>query len=858
MALRSFSDILRDKFLFWIVLPGVVTVLFSGVFVGYEYYRDFKITGDILSGAVSSAITVYVENSRRQLRVFADKVKKQARGTEDMNQRLRDLYELYPHFERLIWLDNEAIVRAAHPEGGEGMSFPHLLHYAREETYIFSRPVLSVKSGRVVLYMGYLLPDGEAIVGELDLKALRTHVQSLTPPGFEMALCDSYGNLVLHPQERLVDEQENIGHLSIVQQPGTMELIPPMMPGVEGQYLGESRLVGDQGWVLLVARPLKNLVEPALQTVLVALMLLAAGISFVFWRFQSALERVLFQPLVGLVDNISDVARGCYQDRLKRTMSFQELHDVELEFENMAGEIRAREEAIVEGTRRHRAMFEDSAAVQLLLDAESGRILDVNPAALRYYGYSREEMLGMTRLDLSAESVETVTEIVKSIWAGGKRLISTRHRLASGEVRDVEIFASFLHLGDSNLFFLIVQDVTERVRMQGELVSAKEAAEAASEAKTLFLANMSHELRTPLSGIIGMGRLLLDTPLSQEQYGLVRMALESADHLLGIVTQLLELSSLTSGKVGLREEPLLLSDALAPAMSICNVHADKRNLRCEQSVAPDVPEAIVGDLGKLRQILINLVNNAAKFTEEGTVGVEVVVAEAGPGNALVLEFRVRDTGMGIPKDKQESIFESFVLGEEPLTKKYGGTGLGLAICRQLVRMMGGEIWVESVPGHGSVFSFTLPCMSADPALVAVQESAPPPEDSRKLRILVAEDERTNRLLAERLLKKAGHEVVSVEDGVQALKTLEREPFDVVLMDIQMPGLNGLEATNRIRSGLVPGVRSDIPVVALTAYARSGDRENFLAQGMNGYLSKPLELRSLSALLKQLAARERGA
>jgi two-component system CheB/CheR fusion protein len=313
-------------------------------------------------------------------------------------------------------------------------------------------------------------------------------------------------------------------------------------------------------------------------------------------------------------------------------------------------------------------------------------------------------------------------------------------------------------------------------------------------------------------------------------------------------------------------------------MSTLDVAAGNKDLSVTLRVDPDVPSLVLGDEGRLRQVLVNLVGNAVKFTEQGEVGVLVGLAEAGtlgsreaatrgeqpgvqaskrPGGVRLL-FAVRDTGIGIPPENLSSLFESFSQATRSTHAKYGGTGLGLSIARQLVDLMGGRIWAESQPGTGSIFRFTVELSEAsEPTVSADREPEPGPEWAvRPLRVLLAEDNPVNQLLVRELLSQDGHEVVVAEDGRAALEALAREPFDVVLMDVQMPEMDGMEATRLIRDGTLPSIPRDIPVVALTAHALRGDRERFLDAGMDEYLSKPIRLGEFYRVLARVGIRSR--
>jgi len=410
-----------------------------------------------------------------------------------------------------------------------------------------------------------------------------------------------------------------------------------------------------------------------------------------------------------------------------------------------------------------------------------------------------------------------------------------------------------------------------RKREEEELHRAKRLADAANEAKTQFLANMSHELRTPINGIMGMVQLALTEELSAEQREYWEIARESADRLTQIVDNLLELASIQAGAL----EPVLRGFSLRGLMdSLHRTHAVAaafKGLLLRFEVDPAVPDELVGDDFRLRQVINILVGNALRHTQAGSVTVTVaplgtaaaraggLVRVGGDFSGTCLLFAVADTGVGIPPDKHGTIFDSFSLAEEYLTKKYSGSGLGLSIAKSVVELLGGTIRVESAPGAGSTFSFTSVFWPPGGETVQVKPAlpAPPYEDAAvpPLRVLVVEDEPVNRLALVKSLSRRGHTPVAAQNGLEALKALGEAPFDLVLMDIQMPVMDGLAATRHIRNGEVPGIDRDIPIIALTAYAMESDRSRFLEAGMNDYVPKPFEITTLLAAMGRAVARK---
>ncbi|MDO8677875.1 MAG: ATP-binding protein [Acidobacteriota bacterium] len=494
--------------------------------------------------------------------------------------------------------------------------------------------------------------------------------------------------------------------------------------------------------------------------------------------------------------------------------------------------------------------IEDACAVVDL----KGRYRFVNHAFCRLFGRSREALIGtsFSENSRSDDRIAKLRGVYTQVYQTGTPVKAFEYQLTVNGVEkslDQSVSVDRDANGQPVGFLTIIRDTTERARAQHELARAKEAAEEATRAKSDFLANMSHEIRTPMNGIIGMTLLALDTELTPYQADCLTTVRTSAESLLTLLNDILDFSKIESRMLKMEAVAFSLRDAVADTLKPFEVHAHQKGLELRHDIDPDVPAVIIGDPVRVRQIMNNLIGNAIKFTERGQVKVSVCQERRRDGR-VVLHFAIADTGIGISADHQAAIFEAFRQADGSTTRRFGGTGLGLAISTSLVHMMGGRIWVESEPDAGSTFHFTAAFDLVEGTAAAPPKAAAtavPP--ARLIKVLVAEDTVINQRVVMRMLTKHGHTVTVVADGREALDAIEREAYDLVLMDVQMPVMGGFEATAAIRAR-EQQTGGHLRIVAMTAHAMNGDRERCLAAGMDGYLSKPLDPQLLYAIAEE--------
>ena len=580
---------------------------------------------------------------------------------------------------------------------------------------------------------------------------------------------------------------------------------------------------------------------------IIAIFFLSIGISLIV---ALKTNHIVIHPLQLLNDFTIRVSKGDLAKRLDITAD-DELGELASSFNTMVNQLQLSKEALLRSDEQHRLLFNHNPLPMLIYDLDTLSILRVNEAMVDKYGYTLEEFKHLTIKDLRpVEDLPALEEALEAIRSGVNKKAEWRHITKDETIINVEVYSTTISYMDKEARMVVIHDITIKKKAEKELQMAKQLAEESVKSKEIFLANMSHEIRTPMNAIMGMTQLLQKTNLSKKQFQYFDAVRTSAKHLLIIINDILDISKIQSGKMQFETIGFKIDQLIDTLVKSIEYKAIAKDFYIHYSIDRAARVVVCGDPVRLNQILLNLLSNAIKFTSEGEVELSCKVIKDWE-DQLLLQFTVTDTGIGIPQEKTEAIFESFNQVDASTTRKFGGTGLGLSICKNLVQLQGGQIFVDSILEKGSTFGFTLMYAKGTEADLPQKENEIIDAVSLgQVKVLLVEDHEMNQLMATTIMEEWNFQVDTAGDGKVAIEKLKQNKYDVVLMDIQMPVMGGMEATKIIREEL-PAHKSTIPIIAVTANALKGDKEKYLAAGMNDYISKPFEAGVLFSKIARL-------
>ena len=856
--LPSALDLLRRHFLLRILLPCALLIVGMGIFVAIEAQHALRHRNELLAEALARHIEIYLNDAHASLRQVA--LQEPAHGAATFQAKLQAMKEAMTKFERVLWVGADNKIIFSYPVGFVNIDFPALFPDRDDTLTIVSRPIYSQETEKLTVLMSAETPSHGLLVSELNLDALLRHIANFSV-GFRQSLLvvtDAYGNLVSHPNMKLVRQQTNIGDWPILRAAGSTSRITDFYQR-DGVWNYETLVKAPTlNWIIVMSTPVWTLFSRTIIAVIVLECILFFFCVALFVAVSRNIQQRIIHPLIAFSQRMPAMLDGHTPPEIKPAQ-FQELQIIEQEFDTARALILDRECKLRVSEANYRAIFENSleGIFQSSLD---GRFLNVNPALAQILGYGDpKDLIASVHdigQDLFVDPLQRKHYVARLLRDGFAEEAELRFKRRDGSELWISERARMVRDESGQPLYIegTIVDVTARKKAESELVQAKQAAEQANSAKSEFLANMSHEIRTPLNGVLGMLQLLEASDLNPEQEDYIRKACQASQRLTQLLSDVLDLSRIEAGKLTLRNAPMDMRALQASVLDIFMPIATQKGLALEYLVDPRIPRELVGDEMRLRQILFNLVGNAVKFCEKGFVRVEASALPHRNQNEFRVLFTVSDSGIGLSDELLAVVFEPFVQAEGSYARKFQGAGLGLSIVRKLVKLMRGELSIDNSESGTTVY-LSIPFTPATTAMPQDVSPTVAPTPPTPLRILLAEDDAVNALACRRLLEKCGHTVVTANNGQEALDSLAAEDIDLILMDVQMPIMDGLAATKALRSSKALGPKSRTPVIAITAYAMSGDRERILDSGMDDYLAKPVNMAELTATIARIAAQK---
>lgn len=858
-----------------IALPAIVIIVHSGIQQRKSAIQDaYKLT-QLVVERISSEQTNTAAAAEQLLVTLAQMPEVRQQNRDKVQQLLRKLNELHPHYANILITDLSGKTWAAvfmpPPPAmlNDRRYFKNAISTGRLSSGEYA--VSKSMANKPVFHFAYPYQDQEGKISGVIIVAFRLDLYSSVfknsplPEGTNFLLIDHAG-VILH---RALEPEKSIGKKY------PEDAFNEMVSGSDEHSLKGTGSFGDERFIsyrklrlqgevepymyVRVGVPVKTTLAAADQTMLKSIAFFGAFLLGAFFLAYLVGKRSIADRIILLENASQRLAKGDLQVSIASAVSGGELGELAHSFDVMARQLMEREQVIRESEARLRSIT-DSAQDAILMMDSLGIITFWNPAAETILGYQAVEALGKDLHALLAPlryQRAQKTAFAEFIQTGRGHAVGKTIELYAihkdGHELPVSLSLSAVFLDGAWHAVGILRDITTLKQYQDELLEARHSAEAANRAKSEFLANMSHEIRTPMNGVIGMAQLLRFTQPTKEQEEYLDNLELSCKNLLELINDILDLSKIESGRLELESAAFSLRRCIHEVLANQSARIEQKGLQLVVDLDEQLPELVLGDSLRFKQILLNLLGNAIKFTETGSITVAgVVVSRVDAG--CVFRLMVSDTGIGMTSEALERIFNSFEQADSSTTRIYGGSGLGLSICRRLTELMGGRIWAESISGKGATFFVELPFViqphtdeeSLKPACQVI------PGAMRSLKILVAEDNKLNADTIIAMLKRMGHEVEVASNGREALEKWHASVVHCVLMDIQMPVMDGYLAAATMREQ-EQKMGGHTPIIAMTAHALHGDRERFLAEGFDGYVSKPVEMQILAEELKRVSA-----
>lgn len=861
-----------------IALPAIVIIIYVGVQQRNSAVDDAYQLTRLLSERIASEQKNMAAAAEQLLVTLAQMPEVRQHNQARVKQLLLKLNELNPQYANILVTDLSGKTWAAvfMPPPPAMLDDRRYFKNAISSGHLSSGEYVVSKSmtNKPVFHFAYPYRDNAGKIGGVIVVAFRLDTYSTIlknsplPAGTNFLLLDHAGVIMhraLEPEKVIGRKYPDVAFKEMLAGPDEYSYRGPASLGDE-RFISyrKIRLQSESApyMYVRVGVPVKTTLAAADQTMLKSIALLVAFLCGAFLLAYLIGKRSIADRIILLEQASQRLASGEMQTPVAGAVSGGEIGRLAQSFDTMAQQLTEREQIIRESEARLRSITDSAQDAILMMDAQ-GAITFWNPAAEQILGYHADEALGKNLHAFLAPSryMQAYHDALPGFMrSGGGNAIGKTIELAARRKDGQEIMVS-LALSSVLLHGAwhavgILRDITEIKHYQEELLEARHSAEAANRAKSEFLANMSHEIRTPMNGVVGMAQLLRYTQPTREQEEYLDNLELSCKNLLELINDILDLSKIESGKLELESAVFSLRSCIQEVISNQTSRIEQKGLQLLNAIDDQVPEQVVGDPLRFKQILLNLLGNAIKFTETGSITVSGTLS-ARQENGCTFRLVVSDTGIGMTGETLQRIFNSFEQADSSTTRIYGGSGLGLAICRRLTELMGGRIWAESIFGRGSTFFIELPFAMPQADVDGPDQAVLPVEAvqtgmDRKLKILVAEDNRLNADTIVAMLKRMGHESLAVSNGHEALEKWHASAFNCILMDIQMPVMDGNLATATIRKQ-EQKMGGHTPIIAMTAHALHGDRERFLAEGFDGYVSKPVAMQALAAELRRVSS-----